>query len=246
MGAAGEAKGFLPDSKKILWATKLLLPGQSEKLSFTAPAEVGEYPFLCTFPGHWLVMNGVMEVVKDKSTVAVQEVATQVEATQRPFVKMWEMKDLEADAAQPAQGRSLARGKEMFNATGCNKCHLIRDEGGKIGPDLTDVTKKYKGKELLRQMLEPSSEINEQYRTFLIATKEGKRISGMVVKEDAQGIDILSNPLAPAELTRVATSEIQNKKPLTTSSMPTGLLVTLSKDEILDLLAYLESGGAVK
>ncbi len=57
----GMAKGFIPDSPEILFHTKLLQPNQSETLEFTAPA-AGEYPYMCTFPGHGAIMNGIMKV----------------------------------------------------------------------------------------------------------------------------------------------------------------------------------------
>lgn len=57
----GMAKGFIPDSPDILFHTKLLQPNTSETLEFTAPA-AGDYPYLCSFPGHGLIMNGVMHV----------------------------------------------------------------------------------------------------------------------------------------------------------------------------------------
>lgn len=57
----GMAKGFIPEAPEILFHTKLLQPNQSETLEFTAPA-AGEYPYMCTFPGHGAIMNGVMKV----------------------------------------------------------------------------------------------------------------------------------------------------------------------------------------
>lgn len=57
----GMAKGFIPDAPEILFHTKLLQPNQSETIEFTAPA-AGDYPYLCTFPGHGAIMNGVMKV----------------------------------------------------------------------------------------------------------------------------------------------------------------------------------------
>ena len=60
--AEGLKKGFVPDSPKILHATKLLNQGESQTLRFTAPEKLGRYPFICTFPGHWLVMKGEMVV----------------------------------------------------------------------------------------------------------------------------------------------------------------------------------------
>lgn len=52
----------VPSSNYILHHTKLLLPGESETLEFVAPTVADDYPFLCTYPGHWSVMHGVMTV----------------------------------------------------------------------------------------------------------------------------------------------------------------------------------------
>jgi azurin len=57
----GMAKGFIPDSTDILFKTKLLQPNTNEVIEFTAPA-AGDYPYLCTFPGHGMLMNGIMKV----------------------------------------------------------------------------------------------------------------------------------------------------------------------------------------
>jgi len=57
----GMAKGFIPESTDILFHTKLLQPNTTEILEFTAPA-AGDYPYLCTFPGHGILMSGVMHV----------------------------------------------------------------------------------------------------------------------------------------------------------------------------------------
>ncbi len=58
----GAAKHFIPDSPKVLFATKLLPPDTSETLRFIAPKVPSEYPFVCTYPGHWVIMRGVMTV----------------------------------------------------------------------------------------------------------------------------------------------------------------------------------------
>lgn len=55
-------KHAVPDSDDVLFSSKLVQPGGEEVLEFTAPDEPGEYPFLCTYPGHWAIMNGVMKV----------------------------------------------------------------------------------------------------------------------------------------------------------------------------------------
>lgn len=58
----GMSKGYIPESPDIIVHTKLLNPGQRETLEFTAPEEKGDYPYLCSFPGHSILMNGVMKV----------------------------------------------------------------------------------------------------------------------------------------------------------------------------------------
>lgn len=58
----GIKKDFIPVTDKILHHTKLLNPNTSETLRFTAPTQPGDYPYLCTFPGHWVIMRGVMKV----------------------------------------------------------------------------------------------------------------------------------------------------------------------------------------
>ena len=58
----GMAKQYIPASAKVLQATPLVNPNDRAELTFTAPAKPGSYPYLCTFPGHWRVMRGVLVV----------------------------------------------------------------------------------------------------------------------------------------------------------------------------------------
>ena len=60
----GADKNYVPALAEVLYSTPLINPGQSYKLRFKAPSAVGNYPYVCTFPGHWSLMNGVMKVVK--------------------------------------------------------------------------------------------------------------------------------------------------------------------------------------
>ena len=82
-------KPYVPDSPKVLYATKLVMEGQTAQLSFTAPKEPGEYVFLCTYPGHFIRMYGVMLVVpsmndwKAKPTVPTDPMTGQAFTSQR-------------------------------------------------------------------------------------------------------------------------------------------------------------------
>jgi len=61
----GFAKSFVPDSDKVLVAGSLLQAGETGEIDFIAPRTPGDYPYICTFPGHWRTMNGVMVVLPD-------------------------------------------------------------------------------------------------------------------------------------------------------------------------------------
>ena len=63
----GAERQYVPDIPEILYSTRLVNPQQTVKLNFIAPSKEGEYPFVCTFPGHWSLMNGTMKVVAAKS-----------------------------------------------------------------------------------------------------------------------------------------------------------------------------------
>ena len=57
-------KNYVPEMAEVLFATAIVNPEESVTLQFMAPSEPGEYPFICTFPGHWRIMQGVMKVVE--------------------------------------------------------------------------------------------------------------------------------------------------------------------------------------
>lgn len=62
----GADMNYVPAIPEVLFATKLVNPQQTETLRFIAPKETGDYPYVCTFPGHWSMMNGIMKVTKSK------------------------------------------------------------------------------------------------------------------------------------------------------------------------------------
>ena len=60
----GAELNYVPEIPEVIVATVLVSPEGKETLVFTAPTEPGEYPFVCTVPGHWRIMNGIMVVRK--------------------------------------------------------------------------------------------------------------------------------------------------------------------------------------
>lgn len=59
---AGEANEYIPEDDAIIAHTPMSAPGETVEVTFTAPEEPGDYPFICTFPGHYMLMQGTMHV----------------------------------------------------------------------------------------------------------------------------------------------------------------------------------------
>ncbi len=239
-----DLSNFIPETEDVLVYSGLLMPGQSERLSFVAPSEVGDYPYVCTFPGHWTRMNGTMKVVDkvngDPILARTKEVVEEVAV--RSYVQSWKLSDLADSVVNSGSNRSLKRGKEMFTVAGCVKCHVVNGEGVEGGPELTKITEKFQGAKLLQQMIEPSSEIHEDYLFYHFTLDDDKGIHGRIMKDDGEAFYVAQKLLEPEDLIILPKDRIKEQSLSEVSSMPTGLLVTLTKEEILDLLAFLESG----
>lgn len=245
-GSDEKSKDYIPDLPEVLWHTNLLYPGTSERLAFVAPASTGDYPFLCTFPGHWRVMNGVMHVVDevDRAQQVVRRSEEVDSVPMRAFVKDWTMDHL-APSFQAGweSSRSVDNGRRLFTEAGCIKCHTFQGNGATGGPDLTEIGKKYVGKELLRHILEPSAEILEHYHYHFIELKDRTEVIGRIIRENGKQVEVLENLQDSDKVTVVPKDQIEDSTQMDCSPMPTGLLVTLTKEEILDLLVFLQSPG---
>ena len=241
MPAETNAQGlmYIPDSPKVLHATKLAAPGQKVQLSFNSPAEPGEYPYVCTFPGHWRRMTGTLVVTKDPAAYVAAHADSQPTSTE------WKLADLVPELSKISSGRDLPNGKKFFTQLACAQCHKLGEEGYAYGPDLNGVFARYTNDPaaVLQQILEPSKQIEERYRQTSFDLKDGEPVTGMVLKEDAQSVTVQSGP-ADSLIQKLAKADILKRQPQTSSPMPVGLLNNLSKEQILDLLAYIQSGAA--
>jgi putative heme-binding domain-containing protein len=161
----------------------------------------------------------------------------------RRFVQMWELADFAEDLDQPLRGRDFARGREMFDVVSCNTCHNIQGEGRNFGADLSGVGEKYTASELLGHILEPSATIADEHRLWSIELEGELLYSGLIVDEDAETITVAEVLQEPDKTVRIERSEIVEQWPLDVSPMPSGLLVTLNRQEILDLVAYIAANG---
>jgi putative heme-binding domain-containing protein len=111
-----------------------------------------------------------------------------------------------------------------------------------LGPSLAESLKKYRGRDLLEQMLDPSKSIHEKYRTMQFVLDSGRVVSGVVLEETPDAYHVATNLLTPNQVIVVTKSEIDEQVLGTVSAMPAGLLNVLTRDEIADLLSFVEAG----
>jgi putative heme-binding domain-containing protein len=161
---------------------------------------------------------------------------------QRNFVQAWTVADLAPALEEASRGRDFARGKEIFSSTLCLKCHRFGNEGGSVGPDLSAVGSRFNRRDLLEAIIEPSKALSEQYASFIITTRKGDTVMGQIVEENNDRTTVVTDAIAGTSQD-IPRTHIQSKQPAPVSLMPPGLLNVLKKEEVLDLLAYIESGG---
>jgi hypothetical protein len=161
------------------------------------------------------------------------------------LVRDWYFEELESVLDRAARGRSFESGKAAFAKAQCILCHRVGtgpEAGGLIGPDLTAVASRFSRRDILDATMNPSRAMDDKFRSAVIRLKNGESLSGTVEAEDAGGIVLRPSPLSEETIT-VAAPDILTRELSVISPMPTGLLNVLEREEILDLLAFLESGG---
>lgn len=243
---------YVPKSNRILLASRLIQTRQSQRLSFTAPTEPGVYPYVCTYPGHWRRMYGALYVVKDlDGYLASPEeylaahplpIRDALLKDNRPRTE-WKLADLAGSVADLTSGRSFGTGRQMFQVANCVGCHKLNGVGQEMGPDFTKLMPPRTPEDLLKSMLEPSEKIEEKYQSHVFSLVSGKVLTGMILEETPTEIKVIENPLISTKPVVLKKTDIDERQKSTTSIMPKGLLDKLSREEILDLLAYIAAKG---
>ncbi|WP_395731350.1 family 16 glycoside hydrolase [Prosthecobacter sp.] len=156
---------------------------------------------------------------------------------------MWTLDELSAAAKTGMKKRSFENGRKMFTAAACYTCHRFGNAGGMTGPDLTGAGGRYSPHDLLDQIINPSKVINEQFAPIIVTKNDGSVMSGVVVNLSGDGVTLNTDLTDPNQRVNVDRKEVKSIELSTVSPMPPMLLAMLKKDEILDLLAYVLSGG---
>lgn len=129
-----------------------------------------------------------------------------------------------------------AQGKQLFTLL-CAQCHTLFDAGGSIGPELTGYERDNLDFMLL-SIVDPNAAIHEEYTGFVVETKDGRTLRGMIENQDTQTITLRS---VDDQSTLLHRDQIDQLEASPISLMPEGLTEGLKDQQVRDLFAYLTS-----
>jgi putative heme-binding domain-containing protein len=149
------------------------------------------------------------------------------------------MSDLLAylDTHPEAKKADVARGRQVFEKAQCLRCHKFGTEGEGVGPDLTALSKRFKRADILDSILHPSRVISDQYRSMTITTTTGQQVTGLAA---TQG-DTVTVLLSDASKVALKRDDVESQITSVVSVMPENLLDPFTRQEVADLIAFLES-----
>ncbi|MDE2505733.1 MAG: c-type cytochrome, partial [Planctomycetota bacterium] len=158
----------------------------------------------------------------------------------RPLPPIQELMSRRGDVAR---GRAVFFKKEQASlmngsVVSCGSCHRVQGQGAWIGPDLSTIGTKYGKDELLRSILNPSAAIGYNFRAQVVATKDGRVLTGLLLEESPERIVLKTRE---GKRVSIAASEVEERATSDVSLMPEGLAQNMNDRELVDLLAFLGS-----
>ena len=132
------------------------------------------------------------------------------------------------------------RGKAAFKKN-CATCHRLENVGVEVGPDLLSALRNKSREQLIIDIMDPSREVDPRYLNYLVTTKKGQTLSGMIVAETGSSVTLRRAEKAEDVILRTQIDTIQATAK---SVMPENLETQLSKQDLADLIAYLQSVAA--
>lgn len=185
-----------------------------------------------------LVLRGVYTLGRsDAALVAALSAAAGLDADPRP----WSEEEMAAFVADVRAHGNPERGEAVFRRAdlNCMGCHRVAGVGGTIGPDLSPIGTSSPPDYLVRAVLLPDEAIKEQYNTLVVLTDDGEIFQGIVVDRDDQRIVLKE---ANGTLRTVPVHRIEDQRE-GGSLMPRGLAALMTREEFVDLIAFLSELG---
>jgi putative heme-binding domain-containing protein len=144
-----------------------------------------------------------------------------------------------AEADWPAELRraDVGHGRQLFATLGCAKCHAISPEqAGGGAPSLAEARRRFNLAHLVESILLPSKQVAEPFRASTLVMDDGRVLSGLIVAESADSIELL---LADGSRRTLRPGDIEDRSRSDQSPMPQGIVKSVA--ELRDLLGYLTS-----
>ncbi len=178
-----------------------------------------------------LVRNTPYQDLRNKALVAF------------PLPGKLDLKNLPPIASLVQRKGDVARGRKLLadslkGNTQCLKCHTVRGQGGQVGPDLSMIGKKASLDNLFESILQPSKAVADQYINWVVETKQGVVLSGLLIEETPDHLLLRD---ANGKDSKIAKKEIESREKSPKSLMPEDVVVHLTPDDLVDMVAYLHT-----
>ena len=155
------------------------------------------------------------------------------------------MTELLPAVADLGSGHDWAKGRELFRRAACGVCHAMgtESEGTGLAPDLTGVASTFSREFILQSILEPSATINGRFFHTKFTLKNGDVVTGSVVDVADKKIFVAPVMMNPQATVEISQAEVKSEEPSPVSPMPPGLLNEFTREEVVELMAFLDAGG---
>jgi putative heme-binding domain-containing protein len=162
-----------------------------------------------------------------------------------PVQRVWTVKDLLPSVGDLGIGHDWNQGRELFRKAGCGLCHAFasESEGTGFAPDLTGVASTFTRDAILQSIVEPSATINGRFFQTTFTLKNGQTVTGTVVDVADGKIHVAPVLMNPQVTVPVAEADVKSEQPSPVSAMPAGLLNEFTREQVVELMAFLDAGG---
>lgn len=219
--------------------------------SFNASEKTEAVQTLASRPRYgWMLTRAIADKQVSKRDVPIYVARQLRRVVGSGFVEVWGPIDQLPTAENASEynrykrlltGKALAsasphKGRLLFQRT-CGSCHKMYGEGGNVGPDITG-SNRANVEYLLSNVLDPSGEIQDDYKMVVVTTRDGRTYAGNIAGENERQLTLR---VVGQDAVIINKSNIQSREATPVSMMPPGLFKTLTNTEIVDLVKYLQT-----
>ena len=164
----------------------------------------------------------MIPVLRNRPNQAIWQVITYLRSLSTP-----------ADLELPG---SAGAGEQLFRGKGnCGNCHMVAGEGGRLGPELSEIGNARSPEELKTDLLDPDARVQPRWWTLRVVRQDGSQVEGFRIGDDTFSVRIMDDD---ESLWSFQKKDLQSVEVIESSTMPS-YAETLSETEVYDLVAYL-------